>query len=100
MEMVRYACSCLHKGGMSRLTPHSNLARDITASEHAEAVRRLEVYREWFLETIMNSRSHNTLILLPIADAQPRYRDDPPGYMSPRSTREFRFVLTYSRSFF
>lgn len=65
--------------GCLLLIAHRDLARQISAADHAEAMERLEIYKTWFLETIMSSYSHNTFVVLPIADAQPHYRDDLPG---------------------
>ena len=40
-------------------------------------MRRFKVYREWFLEHVMNEGRRNTLVILPIEELETRYRDEP-----------------------
>jgi hypothetical protein len=56
------------------------LASHITTSAHEEALHRLEVYKEWFTSTILQPAERNTLILIPIEEISPRYRDEMPTH--------------------
>jgi len=51
-------------------------ASKITLAQRDEAVRRIHIYRKWFLTTIMASDERNPLIVLPIENVSPRYRDE------------------------
>lgn len=64
---------------MTRLTRNfRELASKITRSERDDAMVRLEVYKDWFLDTVMKQGSKDTLVLIPIENISPRYRDDAP----------------------
>lgn len=54
-------------------------AKNITKAERDEAIRRLLVYRAWFLTHFINANSRNILVVLPIENISPRYRDEPPA---------------------
>jgi hypothetical protein len=41
---------------------------------------RMEVYKNWFLEHIMQVGKQNTLLVLPITTQSPDYRDVAPKY--------------------
>ncbi|KAM5457753.1 hypothetical protein McanCB49686_002738 [Microsporum canis] len=56
-----------------------DLAKHISSEEHAEGIRRLEVYKEWLLEFILQTRKRNALIALPITSQEVDYREDPPS---------------------
>ncbi|KAF2502329.1 amidase signature enzyme [Lophium mytilinum] len=53
-------------------------ASKIDPAQRDEAVRRINVYRQWFLSAIMASEKRNALVILPIENVSPRYRDQPP----------------------
>ena len=53
------------------------LSSHITAEEHAKALERLEVYREWFTEHVPRPGERDTMVLIPIENISPRYRDEP-----------------------
>ena len=57
-------------------------AKNITKAERDEAIHRLLVYRAWFLTHFINANSRNILVVLPIENISPRYRDEPPAYAS------------------
>ena len=48
----------------------------ISKSDRDEAARKMHVFRSWFQTTLFSSV--NPIIVLPIENAQPRYRDEPP----------------------
>ncbi|OCL12401.1 amidase signature enzyme [Glonium stellatum] len=54
-------------------------ARNITKAERDEAIRRLLIYRGWFLSQFTNANCGNVLVILPIENISPRYRDEPPA---------------------
>ena len=54
-----------------------DLASKITAEERDVAVERLTVYKRWFLEHVMREGERDTLVLIPIENISPRYRDEP-----------------------
>lgn len=51
----------------------------ITQAQRDEAVRRLSVYKRWFLETVLKHETENPLLILPIANVTPVYRDLEPA---------------------
>ena len=60
-----------------------NLSSHITSNEHEKALGRLEVYRAWFNRTIMKPEERNTIILIPIEEIAPRYRDEATSRFNP-----------------
>ena len=55
-----------------------NLEKVVTAAQHREGTNRLAVYKNWFLNVVMRSTEQQSLLILPIANVQPNYRDSPP----------------------
>lgn len=55
------------------------LSAKITQSERDIAVNRLEIYRRWFLKEVMRVNHFDTLVILPIENISPRYRDELPA---------------------
>lgn len=55
-----------------------NRAKEITKEIRDEGIRRLGIYQEWFLSTVLRAEKENILIILPIEQLGPRYRDEPP----------------------
>ncbi|CZS93547.1 uncharacterized protein RCO7_09544 [Rhynchosporium graminicola] len=51
-------------------------AKTITQLARDEAVARLEIYRVWFSKNIMNEGEGHTMLMVPIEDMEPRYRDE------------------------
>lgn len=62
--------------------PHTDCKRDsvnqVTEIERNEAVAKLDVYRQWILERVFCSRTEHTLMVVPIENLSPRYRDEFP----------------------
>ncbi|KAF2501486.1 hypothetical protein BU16DRAFT_201045 [Lophium mytilinum] len=54
-------------------------AEDITKAQYDDAVNRLRIYKDWFLQEVMQVGKRNTLIVLPITSQEVDYRDVPPG---------------------
>jgi hypothetical protein len=55
------------------------LSSHITSEAHAEAMVRLEVYKDWFDEVVMKLGKQTALVLIPIEEISPRYRDEAPA---------------------
>ncbi|KAH8588673.1 amidase signature domain-containing protein [Bisporella sp. PMI_857] len=55
------------------------LSATISKDERDVAVHRLEVYREWCSREILRVGKYDTVILIPIENISPRYRDEPLG---------------------
>lgn len=53
-----------------------SISRDITQTDRDEAVRRLSVYKAWFADKIMEVGRKRTIVVLPIENISPRYRDE------------------------
>ncbi|KAI5363854.1 putative amidase [Septoria linicola] len=51
-------------------------AEKISIKQRDDAVRRLDVYKDWLREQVLTDT--NPLVILPVADAEPKYRDDHP----------------------
>ncbi|KAK4222507.1 amidase signature domain-containing protein [Podospora fimiseda] len=56
-----------------------DLSSKITTEERNEAVKRLKVYRKWFTEHVLQEGKRDTIVLIPIEEISPRYRDEPPS---------------------
>ncbi|PVH80611.1 amidase signature enzyme [Cadophora sp. DSE1049] len=67
---------------LSGKTPYISpvIQKSITKSSRDEALARLGVHREWFLSSIMNQASKNAIVIVPIENISPRYRDEPPKF--------------------
>jgi hypothetical protein len=53
-----------------------DLSSHITKEANAEAIRRLDVYRDWFNKVVIKANSRNAIVLIPIEEVSPRYRDE------------------------
>ncbi|KAF9630230.1 hypothetical protein BFW01_g411 [Lasiodiplodia theobromae] len=51
----------------------------VTLEEHQEIERRLDVFRDWFTKKFLSAPGANTIVVLPIAEAKPNYRDEYPA---------------------
>lgn len=49
----------------------------VTRAQYEDATKKLDVYRDWLLDTLFLGRSTEALVILPIANATPNYRDMP-----------------------
>ncbi|KAI1127764.1 amidase signature domain-containing protein [Nemania abortiva] len=54
------------------------LAKNISKEEHDEAMKRLDVYKDWLLKYILREKTHDSLVILPITGQEVDYREDPP----------------------
>ena len=86
MAMVRSVIQRLVFLGLTTSLLCRKLSAGITQEEREEAVHRLAVYEKWCSEHVLRVGTHNTVILIPIENISPRYRDEPPGYISTEET--------------
>jgi Asp-tRNA(Asn)/Glu-tRNA(Gln) amidotransferase A subunit family amidase len=56
-----------------------NLGKNVTPKQHQEGLRRLKVYKSWFLKEVMGGPKKATIMVMPISEGLPNYRDCPPG---------------------
>lgn len=59
-----------------------NLSASITKEERDIAVHRLSVYEKWCSDNVLQIGTYNTVLLIPIENITPRYRDEPLGCVS------------------
>lgn len=52
-----------------------DISKEISQVDHDEGMKRLDVFKRWFLETVMEQGRKNTIVVIPIEDMAPRYRD-------------------------
>lgn len=57
---------------------YRNLAQEVSAADHEEGMRRLDVYRDWLKQHILQTTEKNALVVLPITAQAVDYREDPP----------------------
>ena len=50
----------------------------MTKEDHEESLRRLDVYKGWFLDTVMQVGIKTSFVVMQSEDVMPKYRDDPP----------------------
>lgn len=56
-----------------------DLGKSITKAQRDEEIQRLEVYKTWFLQHVLQVGARGAIIVLPIANVEPNYRDKTPG---------------------
>ncbi|KAK3943635.1 amidase signature domain-containing protein [Diplogelasinospora grovesii] len=70
----------VQKFGKQPYLARQELSSKIAQEERNIAVDRLEVYRKWFTEHFLQVGKKDTLVLIPIEEISPRYRDEAPAY--------------------
>ena len=53
-----------------------------TLAQRNDAMRRMEIYKDWLLHEVLRVDDETALVVLPIKDVEPNYRDTDPGYVS------------------
>ena len=66
-------------------------AKGISREDRDEGFARLDIYEKWFNEVILTGKHSNALIVMPLESMCPRYRDEPPSYVS----REFEVATDF-----
>ena len=54
----------------------------ITLAQRNDAMRRMEIYKDWLLHEVLHVDDGTALVVLPIKDVEPNYRDTDPGYVA------------------
>lgn len=66
----------------------TNTCRDISAEisqkDHDEGMEKLDVFKKWFLDTVMEKGRKHTIVVIPIENMAPRYRDRATTSFNPR----------------
>jgi len=57
---------------------YRGLGSTTTQTQHLEGIRRMDLYKQWFLETVMQVGMMNTVVVMQSEDVKPMYRDDAP----------------------
>ncbi|KAF2230781.1 amidase signature enzyme [Viridothelium virens] len=53
-----------------------DLSSNITPEERNLAIQKVDVFREWFLSTVMREKEREAFVVIPIEEISPRYRDE------------------------
>ena len=53
-----------------------DLSAKIIKAERDSAIARIDVYRKWFFQEVMQVDKHASIVVIPIENISPRYRDD------------------------
>ena len=71
-------CSILEavSTALSALSIARERSSKISRDERDDAVSRLEVYRDWFSKEVMQAGKYSTIVVNPIENISPRYRDE------------------------
>lgn len=54
----------------------------ITPEQRKDTMQRMEIYKDWVLQKVLHVVDQTALVVLPIKDAKPNYRDIDPGYVT------------------
>lgn len=69
----------VRKLSQNRLVFGANTCRGISAEvsqkDHDEGMEKLDVFKKWFLDTVMEKGRKQTIVVVPIENMAPRYRD-------------------------
>ena len=61
---------------------HREIGSGITRAQRNDAMQRMETYKDWVLQEVLHVDDETALVVLPIKDAEPNYRDTDPGYVA------------------
>lgn len=71
--------SSLHPFSNWVLTTTRREAEESTANGQKAALQRKEIFKKWFLDSVLSVEAFNeltTITVAPISDEEPKYRDD------------------------
>ncbi len=74
-------CFRSHQYVHSWSTIYRDQASSVTPEQHDAALRSLDVYKRWLLDTYLQGRRSNPILVLPLGDVAPDHRDEWPGYV-------------------
>ena len=69
---------CLVRSEFDLLIHCRGIARLLNKSQRDEALKRFAIFRQWFIDEIMQTKKQRAFMILPIEKLEPRYRDKPP----------------------
>ena len=58
------------------------VGRDITPKQRRDAMQRMGIYKDLVLQKVLHVDDQTALVVLPIIDAEPNYRDIDPEYVT------------------
>jgi hypothetical protein len=72
----------------------------VCQEQHNDMNRRLETFKNCFLEEYMKIEKQDTIVVLPISGANPNYRDEYPGLPKSQAARGLRttYLSPYIRA--
>ena len=50
----------------------------MTPEQHADGLQRFEVYRKWLGKEVLRTHERNPILVWPILEVKPNYRDELP----------------------
>ncbi|KAF5622384.1 amidase signature domain protein [Fusarium tjaetaba] len=68
------------------------LGASVSDAEHEEATRRLLVYKKWLRDQLFGDEKFETLVILPVAEVKPSYRDEKVESPENQSARDELFL--------
>ncbi|PSN62791.1 amidase signature enzyme [Corynespora cassiicola Philippines] len=78
------------------ITENSDQGERVFEAQHEDMEERIQTFKSWFLQEVMKAPDHNAIVLFPIADMKPNYRDSYPGVPeSPVTGLRQTFVSPY-----
>ena len=76
MAMVSLTTPCAMLKAQTHYLAVRDLSAKITEAERDIAIARLDVYRKWVSQEVMQVEKHDSIVIIPIENISPRYRDD------------------------
>lgn len=58
------------------LTAHTSVGETYTEAQHIEGMRRLDIYKQWWLDVVLEVRKRETVVVMGSEEVNPNYRDD------------------------
>lgn len=58
------------------LTSARNIGQKTTATEHQEMVKRIQIFKSWFLDYYMRVDEQDSIIVMPVDEVHPNFRDE------------------------
>ena len=76
---------------LSNSSSHNReIGSGISRAQRNDAIQRMEIYKDWVLQKVLHIDDETALVVLPIKDAEPNYRDTDPGYVTSLLDYSFR----------
>ena len=68
------------------------IGEQVSEAHYKDSMHRLSVYKQWFLKAVMQDDELESLLVLPIANVEPNYRDTPPPEPTPPTGFDSLFI--------